>query len=185
MSRTPSDAVHAGGQVLRAQFRSGFARLAGKAPHGVIRGWLFVELAPAEPSWTQTGIDLRPGDWVTTLAVACGLPSRTHEVRLWMRVGCNGTIFRGTRNTHSFLAYESGPLQVARCLPGESADRNPAGGSLAVGVILWNGPTLRGLKQIARLGELDGLIDAEIDRIRNDEPPKGWRYDQLLGPPGI
>jgi hypothetical protein len=166
-------------EVLCAQFRGGFARLIDKAPQGVIRGWFFVELSELERSWMETGIDLRPGDWVTTLAADCSDRSTAHDVRLWMRIGCNGTIFGGTRNTHSFLAYESGVLQLARCLPDTSIERLVSG-RLSVGVLLWNGPTLRGLKQIARLGELDGLIAAEIERIRNDEPPEGAQYDELL-----
>lgn len=178
-----SRAVSETGEVLRAQFRAGFARLVGNAPNGVIRACFFVDLTATEPLWTETGIDLKPGDWVTALAM--GLRMHDHRgrvhIHLWARVGHNGTIYRGTRNTHSFLAHESGPLHLTAHLPGEWAEQN----GVSVGVLLWNGPTLQGLKQLAGLGELDELVDAEIDRIRNDEPPEGWQYDRLLRSAGI
>jgi hypothetical protein len=56
-------------------------------------------------------------------------------------------------------------------------------GRLSVAVILWNGPTLKGLKQLAAHGDVQGLIGSEIDRIRTAaDPPDGWRYHWMLGP---
>lgn len=177
-------------EVQRAQFQSRIARLVSKAPHGLIRDCFVVDLVVTEPLWKQTRIDLNPRDWVTTLTVGCTRPSHTLDTwvgarsQLWMRVGPQGTILRSTRDTHSFLAFESGPLYLASRLSDRSSldANNRVKGHLSVGVLLWKGPTLRGLKQIARLGELDELIDSEIDRIRNAEPPEGWQYNALLDP---
>ncbi|MCW5620331.1 MAG: hypothetical protein KIS79_04410 [Burkholderiales bacterium] len=137
----------------------------------MIRSWCFLELIAADRHWTQTDLDLNAGDWVTTLAIGHGNQA-DGAIPLWMRVGCKGTIMRSPRNTYSFLAGESGVLQLM----------TPMNIGVSIGVLLWNGPTLRGLKQIARLGELDEMVDAEIDRIRNEEPPERWRYDRLLDP---
>jgi hypothetical protein len=179
-------------EVPRAQFRSATTRLVSEAPRGVIRGSCLVELARSEALWTRAGIKLKPGDWVTTLAVGRTQLSSTLDIRagahiqLRMRVGIDGTVIRGTRNTHSFLAFESGPLYLARSLSSELADQPAAPAArldachLSIAVLLWNGPTLSGLKRIAGLGVLEELIDAEIDRIRNDEPPEG-QYQRLLG----
>jgi hypothetical protein len=90
--------------------------------------------------------------------------------------------------------FESGRLHLASYLPGEWADQTGTlatprdayarvSGRLSVAVILWHGPTLKGLKQIAAHGDVQGLIASEVDRIRSaSEPPDGWRYHWMLGP---
>ncbi len=191
------------GQFEHPDLREAFSLLPGKAPERLFRGCLVVDLAPSAPPWTDTGIELKPGDWVTTLAVGRAYLSRALDIwvgphfQLWMRVGLKGTIFRGTRNTHSFFAFESGRLFLASYLPGEWASQRGAlatpqdvygrvSGRLSVGIILWNGPTLKGLKQIEGLGEAQKLVEREIDRIRSAaEPPDGWQYHWLVGPAEI
>jgi hypothetical protein len=198
--RLRSEHTGANREFEHAQFRDALTGLLRSVPDGLVRGCFFVDLDATQPPWTDTGIELTPGDWVTTLAVGRTYLSRTFDIwagahfQLWMRVGLKGTIFRGTRDTHSFFAFESGRLHLASYLPGEWADQTGTlatpldayarvSGQLSVAVILWNGPTLKGLKKIAAHGDVQGLIGSEIDRIRTaSEPPDGWRYHWMLGP---
>jgi len=160
-----------------------------------------VRLAASCADWTDSGVTLHPGAWVTTLAVGHASLKRSETIwigarhQLWLKVGELGQPFRGSRNTYSFLAFASGRLLLSSsCLRRGIARRyehavgalNCADGELSIAIILWNVPTLKGLRVATHLGIDSPLIRSEIARIRNHEdPPAGWSFHDPFGPSEI
>lgn len=167
-----------------------------------VRGVVVVEVPCDRPPWVNSGLALEPGDHVTTFAIGSTVVAGTGislgpSFQLWFRIGDDGEIFRGTRDSHTFLADRRGALQIASYFPGEWGTRTgalgvPAGiysmvqGSFSVMIVLWKGEALRGLHQLAGGGEPSGLVASEIDRLTDPVlPPDGWYYKWFIGPAEI
>lgn len=168
-------------------------------PQGVVEEYAFYYLPGDRPPWTDTKIDLDAGEEVTTIAAGRVYLSRFFDVfvepqfQLWSRVGEEGPIFNGTRNTNTFRAESKGPLHLAGVFPGEWGD--PSGklgtpekefkgvqGGMSVLVIRWKVDALRGLKQMAAQGDVESLIAGEIERLENPpKQPEGWNFLWFLG----
>jgi hypothetical protein len=157
-----------------------------------------VRLPGNVPPWTATGISLRRGEWITLLASGRLILSAELDLwygprlALWGRVGERGTIFNGTRDTHSLAAESDGPLYLAlyngewATPQGELATPEEAyatsGGVLDVLVLRWKGTARDGLEALARTVPDDPLIAHERDRLRAPiVPPAGWRHLWFLG----
>jgi hypothetical protein len=150
------------------------------------------------PPWTDTGIRVRRGEWITLLA--SGRLILSHDLDLWYgprlalwgRVGERGTIFNGTRDTHSFAAEADGPLFLS-LYNGEWATPQgdlatpveayaTTGGALEVLVLRWKGTARDGLAALARTVPDDPLVAGELERLRSPiVPPEGWRHLWFLG----
>lgn len=106
-------------------FQAELRKIVDKAPQGVVAARSFHYLPGDRPPWTDTGIELEAGEEVTTLAAGRVYLSRFFDVyvepqfQLWFRVGDEGPIFNGTRNTHTFRAEGDGRLYLAGVFPGE------------------------------------------------------------------
>lgn len=188
-----------------AAFRGRFEALLVQAPKQVVKAHACVELPANQPPWHDTGIALAQNDAVTTFACGRTWLSRPLDVyvephfQLWMRIGGDGTIFRGTRASHSFTAQHSANLHLASYFPGEwskpdgslrtsQKDYRKVSGGMTVLVIRWaDGVTpAQGLAALAALGDVDGLIAAERERLAHPhEVPDGWRELWFLGPSEI
>lgn len=185
------------------QFRSGLSSLLDKLPPNTLQGHAFFSVPANEPPWFDTGLDLRAGEHITVLATGCAiLPTEPNllfypDMQLWYRVGETGRIFRGTRQSHSFMASEPGRLYFGSYFPGEWATHTGAisvgtdayrqmKGGLDVLVLRWAVPPLEGLKRILSAGDVGSLLASEIDRLQNAvKPPAGWEYLWFLGPSEI
>lgn len=213
-----SVAARLGGRVLRrrlagtftappdpAAFRDELTSLLSRAPAGLIESHRFIELPATRPPWLASDLQLQPGDHVTTLACGRTYLSRALDIwvtpsfQLWMRIGDSGTIFRGTRNTHSFVADTAGALQFASYFPGEwstrdgalgtsTADYAKVSGSMTVLLIRWQ-PGVepqQGLAALAGFGDVQGLIASEQARLQHPvHAPAGWQHLWFLGPAEI
>ncbi|TAM09533.1 MAG: DUF3047 domain-containing protein [Nevskiaceae bacterium] len=179
--------------------------LLAQVPGDLINDFQFIRLPANQPPWHDTGIALAPGATVTTFACGRTYLSRALDVyvdphfQLWMRVGTDGILFRGTRATHSFMPEHAGNLHLASYFPGEWAkpdgtlrtsphDYRKVSGEMTVLVIRWaSGVTAaQGLEALARLGDVDGLIAAERERLAHPHAvPDGWQELWFLGPSEI
>ena len=160
-----------------------------------------VEVPVDRPPWHDSGVELRAGDEVTTFAAGRNVLSRALGIwapprsQLWFRLAGAAPVFRGARDTNTFVAERDGRLELASYFPGEWAD---ASGALATGtrgyrrmtgrlvllVIVWNAgaDSSAVLRQIA-VDDPDGLAAAELDRRQSQvDPPADWEPHWLIGP---
>lgn len=189
--------------LTEAEFESGFVALLAKAPSNSIRESAFFSVPANQPPWFDTGLDLKAGEQVTVFAIGRAILSRAlnlwvhPDMQLWYRIGDTGKIFRGTRNSHTFAASESGRLFLGSYFPGEWSTRTGAvavgteayramEGSLGVEIIRWSAEPLAALKSLIAIGDVGSLLASEIDRLEHQvQPPQGWEYLWFLGPSEI
>jgi hypothetical protein len=150
------------------------------------------------PPWTDTGIRVRRGEWITLLASGRLILSTDLDLwygprlALWGRVGERGAIFNGTRDSHSFAAEADGPLFLAlyngewATPEGELATPREvyatSGGAMDVLVLRWKGTAHDGLASLVGSAPEDPLIAGELDRLRSPiRAPEGWRHLWFLG----
>ncbi|MGZ5576707.1 MAG: DUF3047 domain-containing protein [Methylobacter sp.] len=184
------------------EFKLGFNNLLGNIAENVVCEHRFFELPSNRKPWFDTGLDVKTGDNFTSLAAGQTrfkyLPITLEpNFQLWFRIGQNGEIFRGTRDSHSFTAEQSGRLYLASYFPGEWGSKtgdlvtpdevyDMVTGNLAVLLIRWQGNTLDGLKTLAENSDVDSLIAMEIDRLVSPViTPEGWDYLWFVGPAEI
>ncbi len=156
-----------------------------------------VEIDAKALPWTDTGIDLAPGDEVSTFAAGRVVLSDPLDVwvgpqfQLWMRVGERGDAFNGAAATHSFAATAGGRLYLAGYFPGQWGDRAGrvstslrdyagARGGLTVLVVRWKGPASAAVRALAATAV--GPAQAECERL--EQPlavPPGWEHLWFLG----
>ncbi len=189
-------------QLDDSAFRSRFAALLSEAPSGTIKDHHFLQVPSDKAPWLDTGIDLAAGDHVSTFSTGAtslkGTPiSFPSTIQIWFRIGEDGEIFRGTRASNSFAVDKGGRLYVGTMFPGEFA--SPTGalatpaeaydmaeGNLCLLVVRWQDEPRNALKQLAAVGDVDGLVATELDRLANQVPvPAGWEYLWFIGPSEI
>jgi hypothetical protein len=151
-------------------------------------------------------MDVDIGDSITVLAAGRVYLSRLLDLwvppsfQLWCRVGDAGPIFRGTRNTHSFVAKQHGRLWLGGYFPGEWADGSgrlatspddyaQASGGMSVLVLRWQPGVepARLLREFATNPRCPAPVAAESARLAEPaaSPPQGWQYLWYLGPADI
>ena len=164
-----------------------------RGPH--IADARLVHLPGNVPPWTDTGLHVRRGEWISLLAsgrlvladaLDLWLPPR---LALWARVGGRGPIVNGTRDTTSLRAEGDGALELAlyngewASPDGELATPTGAyatsGGAIDV-VIRWSGPPADGLAALGRRCRTTRR-GAELIASGTSEP-LGWRHLWFLGP---
>lgn len=184
------------------EFKPRFKELLGNVAKDIIHDHHFFDIPSGQKPWLDTGLDVEAGSRLTSFAAGQtrfkDLPITLEpNFQLWFRIGQDGEIFRGTRDSHSFTAEQSGRLYLASYFPGEWADKTGklatpdeiyamVTGNFEVLLIRWLGNTLDGLKSLAELGDVNGLIAMEIDRlVAPIISPEGWEYLWFTGPAEI
>jgi len=184
------------------EFKSGFNNLLRNVAKGIIYEHHFFEIPSEQKPWIDTGLDVISGDNFTSFAAGQtrfkDLPITLEpNFQLWFRIGRDGEIFRGTRDSHSFTAEQSGRLYLASYFPGEWCSKtgdlvtpdevyDRVTGNLAVLLIRWQVDTLDGLKSLAEYDDVNNLIAIEIDRLVSPViKPEGWDYLWFVGPAEI
>ncbi len=171
-------------------------------PPGLLASHRFVRLPATQPPWTDSGITLVAGQPVTWFAAGRVFLSKPLDIwvdpsfQLWGRVGTDGSVFRGTRATHTFMAAHDGTLWLASYFPGEWSDQSgsitaPEGaydtvsGELSVLVAAWQPGTdiAALLRQLVVDPQSPAPVRAEAARLACQVPtPEGWEYLWYLGP---
>jgi hypothetical protein len=180
-------------------WRDAMRRWIDTLPAGTVADHAFVDIPANRPPWLDTGLEVRAGDTVTWFATGRVYLSRALDVwvdpsfQLWARVGDRGTILRGTRATHTFVAAADGTLQLASYFPGEWA--TPDGqlghgadgygqvtGGMTAAVVRWS----RGVdpaRAMAGPADAPRPVRDEVQRLGEPSgPPPGWEYLWYLGP---
>ena len=184
------------------EFKSRFTELLGNVAKDVIDDHRFFDVPSDQKPWFDTGLDVEAGDNLTSFAAGKtqfkDLPITLEpNFQLWFRIGQDGEIFRGTRDSHSFTAEQSGRLYLASYFPGEWSSKtgelvtpdevyDMVTGNIVVLLIHWQGNTLDGLKNLAEHSAANNLIAMEIDRLVSPIiTPEGWDYLWFAGPAEI
>jgi hypothetical protein len=193
---TPS--ALAASSAEREELRRWYALLSGELPGTELRGSGIFEIEAKDLPWIDTGIDLEQGESVSTFAAGRVVLSDPLDIwvgpqfQLWMRVGEGGTIFNGTRETHSFRTASAGRLYLAGYFPGQWGDlqgrvSTPLAeyanfrGGLTVAVLRWSGDAASSLEAFAP-ADAGGRLEMEAARLREQvQPPPGWNYLWFLG----
>ncbi len=184
------------------ELESRFTQLLDNVAKDVICEHRFFNLPSGQKPWFDTGLDVEAGDNFSSFASGQtrfkDLPITLEpNFQLWFRIGRDGEIFRGTRDSHSFTAEQPGRLYLASYFPGEWSSKTGelatpdevyamVTGNLSVLLIRWQGDALDGLKALAGHGDTNKLIAMEIDRLVSPIiAPEGWDYLWFLGPAEI
>jgi hypothetical protein len=185
--------------LTQREFRSRLSALLEKVPPNTLAGHAFFSIPANQPPWFDTSLDLRAGEHITVVAVGSAVLSSEldllffPDMQLWYRIGESGTVFRGTRQSHSFSANEPGRLYFGSYFPGEWGTRTGTvtvgtdayrqmQGGLEVLVLRWAVQPLEGLQRILAVGDVESLLASEIDRLQHAvKPPAGWDYLWFLG----
>jgi len=80
-------------------------------------------------------------------------------LQVWCKIGDQGELFRGTRNSHSFVAGSSGPLQFGNYFPNDWADIHgnrvqsddvyaSMQGEVKIVIVRWSGIARDGLQSL-------------------------------------
>ncbi len=168
-------------------------------PKGAVAEHRHVDVPARRAPWFDTGLQLAAGDRVTWFASGRVYLSRVLDIwvrpsfQLWGRLSDSGTVFRGTRDTHTFVAASDGPLHLASYFPGEwsdpqgrlghgAADYHKVSGGMSVLLVRW----ASGVDVAAVLGDASPApapVVAECERLAHPVvPPDGWNYLWYLGP---
>lgn len=183
-------------KILDFQLR--FETVLNNSATNLIDNFHFVTLASNKKPWFDTGITVTLGDCFTSFATGQtqfkDLPLRFDaNFQIWFRIGLDGEIFRGTRDSHSFTAEKSGKLYLASYFPGEWATKTGelstpdevydwVTGNFEILLVKWHGASINGLKQLVKYGDVENLIMNEIDRLESPViKPEGWDYLWFLG----
>lgn len=189
-----------------AEFSASLEPWVSSLPPDALAGHSFHYLPARQPPWFDAGMDLETGDSITVLAAGRVYLSRLLDLwvppsfQLWCRVGDAGPIFRGTRNTHSFVARQRGRLWLGGYFPGEWADDSgrlstspgdysQASGGMSVLVLRWRPGTewVQLLRTRAADPACPALVASEAARLAEPavSPPDRWKYLWYLGPADI
>lgn len=186
---------------FEGHIKAALAPLAGKSISALKVLYLAADVGP----WLDTGLAVEPGDQITVVLDGRVWLSRQYDISLeaplqvWRRIGDDGEISRGLRDTDTFVADRAGTLRLKN-LPtrwldrhghyaGEPAAVNPdAGGGVSVALIRWapQSDVAAELRRVAA-GE-SGAVWAEAELARLSAPPRppeGWTYLWELGPAEI
>ena len=173
------------------------------APEGLIRDFAWFAMQGSQAPWVPADMSPDTGDEVTYFISGRVYANRFLDIyvspslQVWCKLGDQGEVFRGTRNSHSFIAEHSGALQFGNYFPNDWAD--PQGsrvqsddvyasvtGEVKIVIVRWSGTARDGLRSLLEQGDVDGRLQDELDRIQQgDMTPDGWRYLWHIGPAEI
>jgi hypothetical protein len=187
--------------INHAEFYSNFNKILKDVPKNVIEDYSIIELPGDELPWHETKIELKIGDKISIFSKGKVYLFKSFDIwvephhHLWFRIGRDGNVFKGTRNTFTFKSKKSGKLFLAN-YPGGWKDKKgnitPADrkyyerlnvkGGMAVLIIKWLEEPEEGLKKLIELSDYEGLLKKEIIGLSEQiETPKGWTYLWSVG----
>lgn len=176
----------------RRSFREGLQSLLDRAPSNVIAEYHWLDLRANAPPWVDSKLNLQQGQQATYFICGRTWASRPLDiwvspaVQVWSRIG-DGDIISATRDSHTVVADRQGTLQFGNFFPNDWADRQgntkqpdnvyrSLKGDLRVLVIRWQADALTGLQALQKVGDHDGWLASESERLeRGTVRPRGWQ----------
>lgn len=191
-------AAEQSGGPAPADFRKGVEELIARARSPELAGYRLFQINGSDLPWIDLGLEAVKGQQITFLVTGRWWLSRQHD--LWFRPGLGfhartrgkRPIYSPGSDTSTMTALHDGPIEVAR-LAALAADED---GRLTIpedlyakddvtitGIaLLWRGEAAAGLASLAAHGDVDGLLAAELARLRrNRRLPEGWSNLFLFG----
>ena len=177
--------------AMEAHAAQDLLRRVQELPQDTVRACTLVELPCDRPPFRDSGLDLEPGEQVSTFAWGRTWLSKPLDVwvgphvQVWARIG-DGPVCRGARVTNTFTADRRGRLKLGTCLPAAWADRDgrlatsprvfeQASGTIRVVVVVWaSGADQRAALELLPAEKPDHLHDPIA-------APGGWEYKWQLG----
>ncbi len=168
-----------------------------------VRDTVWISMEGSEVPWRDSGLLLEAGDEVSYFVEGRVYANRALDIyvspalNLWCKIGQDGSVFRGTRLSHSFRAEQAGELRFGNYFPNDWIDEQGArkqddsvyasiSGSVKILVIRWAGTAEQGVRALLTADPANDHIAGELDRIRQgDTTPQGWSYLWHLGPAEI
>ena len=183
-------------------FNDNMQKLLNNTSADVIQSYYWIDLNAKQPPWLASQAMLAVGDNVSCFTAGRIYANKLLDIhvplsmQIWFKIGA-GNIFRGTQDSHSFVAQSDGALQLGNYFPNDW--QSPAGdrqqddkiyassaGEAKVLIIKWALPMLDGLKKLLVLGDVNNRLNNEIKRIENGlTTPVGWNYLWNIGPSDI
>ena len=181
-------------------FSSGMQQLLDHDAGVSVRNYRWLTLPATQAPWFPGNFALEPGDAISYFVEGRVYANKFLDIyvnpslQLWCKIGAQGEIFRGTRNSHSFVAQSGGDLSFGNYFPNDWVDARgqrkqnddvykSVSGELKILLIRWNGSAAEGLQQLLAQGDFEGRVTAELQRIQQgDTTPPGWHYLWHLGP---
>ncbi|MFZ2725211.1 MAG: DUF3047 domain-containing protein [Methylococcaceae bacterium] len=185
-----------------SDFKNTFTTLLNNAQTTLIEDFSFLTLPCNQKPWLNTAIKINQGDSFSSFAIGhtelIGTSIQFNaSFQLWFRISLTGDIFRGTRDSHSFIADNAGDLYVASYFPAEWTTKTGdiaiadeayqlVSGEFEILLIRWQTNPLTGLLTLFKQSENNPLIALEIERLQTtNNLPKEWSYLWFLGPAEI
>ena len=168
-----------------------------------VRDSTWLTLPGSEVPWRDSGLMLESGDEVSYFIEGRVYANRMLDIyvnaalNLWCKIGQDGTVFRGTRRSHSFRAEQAGELRFGNYFPNDWIDPQGArkqddsvyagiSGAVRILAIRWVGSAEQGVRALLAVDQDNTVITGELDRIlQGDTTPQGWSYLWHLGPSEI
>ena len=185
------------------QFSNGMQRLLDAASPVSLRNYQWLTLSAREAPWFKSNFLLETGDEVSYFVAGRVYASEFLDIylkpaqQLWCKIGAQGEIFRGTRDSHSFVAISAGDLSFGNYFPNDWANTQglrkqddkvyrSVSGQLKIVMIRWHGCAVAGLQELLSHGDFEDRISTELQRIsQGDTTPPAWHYLWHLGPAEI
>lgn len=204
-------ALRAAGRKIRSEgepepdlnaFRDGLQKILDAAPPGLITDYAWLDMPATQPPWVDSGVSVAAGEEISYFAAGRVYANKPLDLwfepslQVWCRVGDEGQVFRGTRNSHSFRAPTGGSVQFGNYFPNTWS--NPRGeteqddavyaansGDFSILVIRWAVSAEEGIRGLLSAASEPRLAD-ELARIQlGDTSPDGWYYLWHVGPAEI
>jgi hypothetical protein len=185
------------------KFNDEMHALLDNAPSGLVRDSTWLTMSGSQVPWVISRMSLDAGDEVTYFISGRAYANRFLDIyvspalQIWCKLGSEGEIFRGTRDSHSFVARHSGVLQFGNYFPNDWVDLlgnrlqddnvyASMSGEVKIVTVRWSGTALDGLQKLLENGDVDGRLRSELGRIQQgDTTPEGWQYLWHIGPAEI
>jgi hypothetical protein len=111
-------------------FSANMQQLLANAPADIIDSYYWLDINAKQPPWLASQAILTTGDNVSFFAAGRIYANKFLDIyvplsmQIWFKIGA-GDIFRGTQDSHSFVAQGNGPLQFGNYFPNDW--QSPAG----------------------------------------------------------
>lgn len=172
-------------------------------PDGVVRDYAWLSMKASQVPWVAAEMSVEAGDEVTYFVCGRAYANKFLDIyvnpslQVWCKLGDQGEVFRGTRDSHSFVAPDSGAVQFGNYFPNDWVDAQGSrlqsddvyagmAGEVKILILRWSGSALEGLRSLQAKTDVAGRVQGELDRMEEgDTTPVGWQYLWHLGPAEI